>query len=134
MSLSPDKESKIRLATHGHFFLNGRAVSPLLELSSHKLQLINGRVDNRKQGAIQLTSQIFKRGQLFSRYNYWKNDSEVQFQDQEGQSFQVSFDYPFSRDWQKSFKVDFNWEEQKLNNELSFGAFNELKCSYNKRF
>ena len=87
-----------------------------------------------KQVLFQLTSQIFNRGQVFSRYNYWKNNSDIQYQDQEGQSFQVSFDYPFSRDWQKSLKMDFNWEEQKLNDHLSYGAFNEFKLSYNKRF
>ena len=73
-------------------------------------------------------------GRFFSRYDYWKNNSDIQYQDQEGQSFQVSFDYPFSRDWQKSLKMDFNWEEQKLNDHLSYGAFNEFKLSYNKRF
>ena len=72
-----------------------------MEVSSHRQQLVNGRVDNRQAGALQLTSQIFNRGQVFSRYNYWKNNSDIQYQDQEGQSFQVSFDYPFSRDWQK---------------------------------
>tara|TARA_Y100000589_G_scaffold331794_1_gene387071 strand:+ start:202 stop:2262 length:2061 start_codon:yes stop_codon:yes gene_type:complete len=135
-NISPlsDKESQVRFATHGHFLLNGRAISPLIELSSHRQELINGRVDNRQQGAVQLTSQILKRGQVFSRYDFWKSDSELQFQDQQGQSFQLSFDYPFSRDWHRSFKVDFNWEEQKLNDQLSFGAFNELKLSYNKRF
>ena len=134
ISLLADKESQVRFATHAHFLLNGKAISPLIELSSHRQELVNGRVDNRKQGAIQLTSQILKRGQIFSRYNLWKSDSEFQYQDQQGQSFQLSFDYPFSRDWHRSFKVDFNWEEQKLNDELSFGAFNELKISYNKRF
>ena len=40
------------------------------KFSSHRQQLVNGRVDNRQAGALQLTSQIFNRGQVFSRYNY----------------------------------------------------------------
>ena len=64
-SLDSDKEGQIRFSTQGHFFLNGRAISPLVEVSSHRQQLVNGRVDNRQAGALQLTSQIFNRGQVF---------------------------------------------------------------------
>mgnify|MGYP001467221609 CR=1 FL=1 len=72
--------------------------------------------ENKRDG---FGSMFYISGAKFS--GNWKNDSEIEFQDHEGQSFKVCFDYPFSRDWQRSFKVDFNWEEQKLNDELDGG-------------
>ena len=56
ISLIPDKESQIRFATQGHFFLNGRAISPVVELSSHRQQLLNGVLITNTRRA-QLTSQ-----------------------------------------------------------------------------
>lgn len=129
-----NKESQVRLATHGHFFLRGRAISPLVELSAHRQELISGRVDERTQGSFQLTSQILQKGQFHTRYSTWKNESDRQYQDQSGQSLELSLDYPFERDWKRSLKLDYAWEELNLNSSLSHGAMKELKLSYNKRF
>ena len=129
-----NKESQVRLATHGHFFLRGRAISPLVELSAHRQELISGRVDERTQGSFQLTSQILQKGQFHTRYSTWKNESDRQYQDQSGQSLELSLDYPFERDWKRSLKLDYAWEELNLNSSLSHGAVKELKLSYNKRF
>lgn len=134
VSQSSNKEGQIRFSTHGHFFHRGRAISPAVELSAHRHELISGRIDERRQGAIQLTSQILRKGQLHTRYDFWRNESAVEFQNQQGQSFKISLDYPFERDWKRSLKFDYNWEEQNLNSQLSSGSQNELKLSYNKRF
>jgi hypothetical protein len=129
-----DRENQWSLTARGYFLWMGKQLSPEIFLGEEYKRDVVGRRDIRSSRGFQVSGEFFNHSQASARYTLWENASPVAFQAQSSEILTCKLDFPLSRDWKRSMRLSYQWEDQELSSGLSHGSQREYKLSYNNAF
>jgi len=134
VSTLADTENKWSLTARGYFLWMGKQLSPEVFMGEELRKDSSGRRDLRFSRGFQVSGELFNQSQASARYTLWENESPLAFQSQTSEVLTCKMEYPLSKDWKRSLRLSYQWEDQNLSNSLSHGSLREFKLTYNNAF